>query len=154
MRHLAPRARWDGTDIDVKAIEWCARHLTFAAFTLSRELPPVDYPADTFDLIYAVSVFTHLDEDHQFRWLEELCRVARPGATVVLTLHSARHGEGFQFEHSYERGLFPPWYQNAYHSESYVRERFGRYFAVLSYLPKGLHAQQDVVVLEKRRATS
>jgi hypothetical protein len=46
--------------------------------------------------------------------------------------------------------LFQSWYQNAFHSEQYVRENFGKYFEVMGYLPKGMNEHQDVVLLKKR----
>jgi len=153
MKSLAPDAQFDGTDIDVKAIDWCKRNLEFASFSLSRETPPIDYAADTFDLIYAISVFTHLDEHYQFLWLEELRRIAQPGGMIVLTVHGAKNDQGFLFERSYEEGLFPAWYQNTYHSEQYVREHFGKYFDVLGHFAKSLNGFQDVVVLQKREAS-
>jgi SAM-dependent methyltransferase len=149
MKNLAPDAQFDGTDIDGKAIDWCKQNLKFGSFSLGKETPPIDYAADTFDLIYVISVFTHLDEDYQFRWLEELRRIAKPGATVVLTVNGAKNDQGFFFERSYEEGLFPAWYQNTFHSKEYVFENFGKYFRVLGHFPKSLNAMQDVVVLEK-----
>jgi len=150
MKSLSPDAQFDGTDIDVKAIDWCKRNLKFANFDLSKETPPIDYAADSFDLIYAISVFTHLDENYQFLWLEELRRIAKPGGMIVLTVHGAKNDQGFLFERSYEEGLFPAWYQNTYHSEQYIRENFGKYFNILGHFPKSLNAFQDVVVLQKR----
>lgn len=149
IRDLAPQAKIEGTDIDANAIRWCREHLKFASFSLSKETPPIGYEADSFDLIYVISVFTHLDEDYQFRWLEELRRIARPGAIIVLTVNGAKNGQGFFFERSYEEGLFPAWYQNTYHSRDYVFENFGKYFKVLEHLPQSMNAHQDVVVLEK-----
>lgn len=149
MKTLASDAQFAGADIDVKALDWCSANLKFASFSLSNEVPPLSFATDTFDLIYAISVFTHLDEGHQFRWLEELRRIAKPGAIVVLTVHHSKNGAGFVFERSYEEGLFPAWYQNTYHSKEYVCENFGKYFRVLDYLPRSMNAHQDVVVLEK-----
>lgn len=151
MRSLAPAAQIDGIDIDAQAIEWCRQNLKFASFKVGKETPPMDYAADTFDFIYVISVFTHLDEDYQFRWLEELRRIAKPGAVLVLTVNGlAGNGDkGFVFERSYEEGLFPAWYQNTYHSKDYVLSNFGKYFEVLGYFPRSMNAHQDVVVLEK-----
>ena len=149
MKSLAPQAQFAGTDIDPKAIEWCRQHLDFATFSLSKESPPIDYAADSFDFIYVISVFTHLDEDYQFRWLEELQRIAKPGGVLLLTLHGAKNGQRFLFERSYEKGLFPAWYQNTYHSKEYVFENFGKYFQVLDYFPRSMNDAQDVVVLRK-----
>lgn len=150
MKKLAPDAQFEGTDIDANAIDWCRQHLKFAKFTLSKESPPIDYAADSFDFIYVISVFTHLDEDYQFRWLEELRRIARRGATLLLTVNGPIDDRGFFFERSYEEGLFPAWYQNTYHSRAYVFENFGKYFEVLAHLPKSLNAHQDIVILQKR----
>jgi len=150
MKEFAPNSQFDGIDIDANAIAWCKRNLNFANFSLSKETPPIDYAPNTFDCIYVISVFTHLDEDYQFRWLEELQRIAKPGALVVLTVNGAKNGQGFFFERSYEEGLFPAWYQNTYHSRDYVFENFGKYFEVLKHLPRSMNAHQDVVVLKKR----
>jgi SAM-dependent methyltransferase len=150
LTELAPAAQIDGIDIDSRAIQWCKQHLQFACFKLSNETPPIDYAADTFDLIYAISVFTHLDEDYQFRWLKELRRVAKPGAILLLTVDSSLVGDkNFVFQRSYEEGLFPAWYQNAYHSREYVLTNFGKHFEVLDYFPQAMNAHQDVVVLQK-----
>jgi SAM-dependent methyltransferase len=150
MKDLAPQARFDGTDIDAEAIEWCKGNLNFANFSLSKESPPIEYAPDSFDFIYAISVFTHLDQDYQFRWLEELRRIAKPGAVLLLTVDSSLVGEeDFVFQRSYEEGLFPAWYQNAFHSKEYVFENFGKYFEVIGYFPRTLNDMQDIVVLQK-----
>ena len=155
MRRLAPNAQIEGTDIDVTAIDWCRKNLHYASFSISKETPPIDYAADTFDFIYVISVFTHLDENYQFLWLEELRRIAKPGAILLLTVNSTdtygKHGNnGFVFERTYEKGLFPVWYQNTYHSKEYVFANFGKYFEVLGYFPRRMNAHQDVVVLQKQ----
>lgn len=150
LKDLAPQAQFDGTDIDEGAIDWCKEHLRFAAFSVGDASPPTDYAPDSFDFIYAISVFTHLDEDYQFRWLEELRRIAKPGAVLLLTVDSSLVGEKeFVFQRSYEDGLFPAWYQNAFHSKGYVVENFGRYFEVMGYFSRGMNEHQDVVMLRK-----
>ena len=58
-----------------------------------RRPAPLAMPADHFDFIYAISVFTHLREDYQDAWLEELARVARPDGIVLLTVHGPSCGE-------------------------------------------------------------
>lgn len=78
-----------GTDVDAEAIAWCRRAIGFAQFAVNDPLPPLPFPSRTFDLIYAASVFTHLDEDFQFAWLEELQRVTKPKATLILTTHGS-----------------------------------------------------------------
>ena len=151
MKSLAPGAQFEGTDIDAKAIEWCQTNLPFATFSLSKEKPPIDYVANTFDFIYVISVFTHLDEEYQFIWLEELRRIAKPGAILLLTVHGIDDSRGFVFERTYEKGLFPAWYQVTHHSKEYIYSKFDKYFEVLDYFPRSMNAHQDVVMLRKRQ---
>jgi len=40
-----------------------------------------------FDLIFSVSIFTHLPEKMQIAWLEELRRASKPGALVLSSVH-------------------------------------------------------------------
>lgn len=155
--------RLHGTDIDAEAISWCRNNLGFARFGVNDPLPPLEYASEAFDLIYAISVFTHLDEDHQFRWLNELKRITSPEGIVLLTVHG-RHAwkdlpredvldiesRGFKFIASNTmKGIFPEWYQNAYHTEEYILDRYSKYFDVLDYIPRGMSDLQDVVILRK-----
>ena len=82
---------WHGTDYNPALIDWCQAHLKFAEFrvnTLSGELP---YAAETFDFIYAFSVFTHLSESLQFFWINELSRVVKPGGYIWFTTHGENY---------------------------------------------------------------
>jgi len=153
-----------GLDIDRDAVEWCRRNIPFAEVATNEPLPPLPHAAGTFDLVYAISVFTHINEEFQFRWLAELRRVLKPGGILLVTLHGGHcsqelgqevaaqvEKQGFLFaETDYWKGIFPDWYQNAYHTEEYVRREFGRYFEVLSYRPRGLANYQDMALLRKK----
>lgn len=166
VRDIAPQASLSGTDIDDEAIAWCRTHLPWAAVGTNGALPPLPQADASFDLVYALSVFTHLDEAPQRQWLEELRRVIAPGGTCIVTLHGPEtatslssadrqrltdHGFAFVRTHA-TRGLFPDWYQNAYHQPWYVQETFAEYFDVVTYVPRGLFGHQDIVVLTRRPA--
>jgi SAM-dependent methyltransferase len=155
-------ARWHGTDIDAEAVSWCRSNLGFAEFGVNDPLPPLGYASEMFDFVYAISVFTHLDEDYQYRWLDELKRITRSEGIVLLTVNGRyiwknlpkedvadiRKG-GFKFIASNTaKGIFPEWYQNAYHTKQYVLDRYSEYFDVLEYIPRGM-GNQDIVVLQK-----
>lgn len=51
-----------GTDIDEKSIGWCRRNYPDIEFHVNDLSPPLSFPNNSFDLVYAVSVFSHLDE--------------------------------------------------------------------------------------------
>lgn len=153
--------RFFGTDIDAVSIDWARKHLSFAEFAVNEALPPLPYPDSTFDLIYAVSVLTHLDEDYQFQWLQELNRVAAPSALLLLSIHArsswvdlsprdraALEKLGFLYLRTQSwKGIFPDWYQNAFHTRAYVEERFADMFEVVAFYPEGMSERQDLVLL-------
>jgi hypothetical protein len=47
-------------------------------------------------------------------------------------------------------GVFNECHYSAYQSEGFVRDRFSKYFEVLSYTSAGLNGHQDLVVMRKR----
>jgi SAM-dependent methyltransferase len=161
-----PGIRISGTDTDREAIAWCAKNVSKGNFEANEPLPPLVYSADSFDFVFSISVLTHLDEDFQFRWLEELRRITAPGGYVLLTLHGKKaqslaglseeqrsnlekHGHLFCTSPNKLDESLPDWYQNTFHSEAYVRDKFSNYFNILEYIPAGMNDHQDVVLLQK-----
>lgn len=163
IHQLAPEARLHGTDIDADAVAWTARNQTFAAVSRNEERAPLAYPAESFDLIYAVSVFTHMTEEVQGFWLRELHRVLRPGGIALITLHGYQHWQHFSPQDRQQiqekgmivvptamwYGLFPEWYQNSYHDQHYIMKKFGSIFEVIDYQPVALDNNHDIVILSK-----
>jgi SAM-dependent methyltransferase len=164
LTNYSTKPTYYGTDIDVQAITWSSNNLNFAKFNTNEAVPPMIYNSETFDLIYAISVFTHLDEERQFLWLNELRRILKPNGILILTLS----GQGvwkrlpYDVKSELERsgflylktgadmgGIFPDWYQNAYHTENYVMNKYANSFNVLHYIPCGMSNNQDAVILQK-----
>ena len=153
-----PDTRFHGTDVDAEAIEWCRRNLGSAEFRVNSPLPPLSYDDEQFDLIYALSVFTHLSDAHQRSWLPELRRILRRGGTLLLTVHGEEvwkhlsaeqqkrvRSEGFLFERSKKlRGIVPDWY----HTEHYAIATVGLYFRVLNYARCAM-GYQDVLIAQR-----
>ncbi len=90
-----PSSSFHGCDIDVDAVRWLARNHPNLDVEVNRFEPPLPYADETFDLLYSVSVLTHLDEDSQFRWLREIRRVLKPGGLALVTVHGERAFQGF-----------------------------------------------------------
>jgi len=167
LRWLLPQfgaAHVYGTDIDQQAVAWCSANLFGSAFGVNAGLPPTGYASQSFDLIYAISVFSHLDEVFQFYWLNELRRITKPGGIVLLSIHGSYYmrnlpsdmvadieASGMKFVVSGGwKDIFPDWYQIAFHTQAYVEQEYGRYFEVLDYVPGGVNGVQDLVVLRRR----
>src|SRR5262249_7002461 len=76
-----------GTDANAKAIDWDRKNLPGIDFRVNRLEPPLAFQDSSFDLVYALSVFTHIPLPWQRPWLDELRRVLRPGAYLLATVH-------------------------------------------------------------------
>jgi len=90
LRHFEPYAKennvW-GCDINSKIIAWCIEHLSppFNYFVNTTQ-PHLPFKDGHFDLIYAYSIFTHID-DLFFTWILELKRNIKRGGHLYLTIH-------------------------------------------------------------------
>jgi SAM-dependent methyltransferase len=76
-----------GSDYNPYLIDWCRRNLPFASFGVNGLRPGLDHPDSSFDFIYTLSIFTHLDETLQEPWIVELGRLLKPGGILLLTVH-------------------------------------------------------------------
>jgi SAM-dependent methyltransferase len=153
-----------GSDRDGPAVDWCRRNLPFAELARNDLAPPLPYPDATFDLVYALSVFTHLTAALQTAWRDELHRVLRPGGRALLTTHGRSYESRLEpvERDRFERGeLVVRWGDlpgsnlcSAYHPERYLRETLASGFDVETIEPEGARGNptQDLVVL--RRALS
>jgi SAM-dependent methyltransferase len=157
------------TDIDPDLVSWGRDNLPDIQWSVNKHLPPLPFDDDAFDLIYGISVFTHLDEDFQRAWLRELQRVARPGATLILTIHgqyaakrlrkldSSYHNElqerGFMFVTGTTGNLkldgLPDFYQTTYHTKEYIYDEWSEYFDIVNYVERAINNHQDAVLLRK-----
>jgi SAM-dependent methyltransferase len=163
IRHWRTRtpARLHGTDYNPYLVEWCRAHLGFAEFEQSMLEPPLAYPDEAFDLVYALSVFTHLHESLQMSWMTELTRILKPGGLLVLTVHGTNYlpwldaEESSRFESGQlvvrEWGMSGSDFCAAFHPERYLRDTLARNLEILEYsLAPKRDASQDAVLLLKR----
>ena len=152
-----------GADIDCQAIEYCNNYLSNMKFITNNFVPPINFKDNTFDLIYSISVFTHIDEYHQYNWLEELNRIATPDAVLLLSIHGetcwsklpakykdeiTKKGIVFVTDNIWD-GIFPSGYQSTFHTKEYIFDNYSKYFKLLKYIPQGISNFQDLVILQK-----
>ena len=94
----AHEAEFWGVDVDRVTIEQLQRELCppFHARVCGVD-PPLEFEDASFDLIWAISVFTHLS-DNSLAWLLELHRVLKPGGLLIATYMGRWHAELFDDE--------------------------------------------------------
>ena len=171
LKKLIPTCHLYGSDIDKEAIAWAQKHLAgLGEFTTNERYPPTQYPTNTFDVIYSISLFTHLDESSQNLWLAELARILKPGGTLLTTIHGDfarasctpvelkklnRNGMAFRVD---RKGRFkldglPDFYQTTFHTRAYVARVWSKFFDVVEHIDGGLGQHQDLVILKRRHAS-
>lgn len=87
--HLTyPHIELHGCDINKQLISWAETNLPAEIKCIKSNLmPPLAHQDNQFDIIYLISVFTHLSLDAQTAWIEELSRIIKVGGHILLTLH-------------------------------------------------------------------
>ena len=174
-RHFVGHARehevW-GVDINAASIAWCEGHLSpplrFAPCSTYPHLPFAD---DSFGLVIAGSVFTHISE-LSTTWLLELRRITRPGGHLYLTVQDQACIEALD-----DDDLMPPGHWMAamadrhrslldrlgrdvsyvsidrsnkdamvFHDRAYLLETWGRVLEVVDVVDRAYNVQTAVVL--------
>jgi SAM-dependent methyltransferase len=89
LRHfagMAPGVDAVGIDLCRQYVAWARQHLQ-APVLQGTALPSLPFADGSVDVIFAGSVFTHIN-DFEEAWLAELRRVMAPSGFAVLTIHS------------------------------------------------------------------
>lgn len=101
--YLGNTGRYEGFDIDESGIKWCrdnisSSHPNFSFrsvdvynkfYRSNGKIKPAEfqfpYANNSFDFVFATSVFTHMFPTDVARYLSELSRVMKPGGRCLLT---------------------------------------------------------------------
>jgi SAM-dependent methyltransferase len=86
----APIAEIHAADVNPDLVAWCDASLDGITTIATKVAPPLPYAEGTFDLVYSLSVLTHLPAEALGPWLAELRRIMRPGGVLVATTHGTR----------------------------------------------------------------
>jgi len=174
------RGHYTGIDVDTGNIAWVAKALNYVDAIATKPRQALPFVNNRFDCIISISVFTHMSERDQFFYLAELARVARPGATLLLTVHGERVLQRAETEtrifemlavprHSivHTRNLLASAgfsfvlqpgglnsekyeYGTTFISADYIEREWSRYFDIERICPAAIHDFQDIVVLRAR----
>jgi SAM-dependent methyltransferase len=161
VRHLANHAgSVVAVDYNPYLLAWAEANLRFARFAVCGPRPPLPEPDDAFDVVYAVDVFTHLDDSAQVPWFDELARVLRPGGSMVITLHGASRTENLSMalRQTFAEGrlaVLRPALSGtngcaAYHPRAYVERVFGQRLPLVEHAEQAAQElRHDVAVFRK-----
>jgi len=155
-----PRS-YSGVDVDARQIAWAARNLA-GGFTVMRPGPPLEFPDASFDVVLAISIFTHFTEEEQFAWLAEIRRLLRPGGRLVATTLSPEFAPACpgltsaELASLSERGVLAVDHgastfneKSTFHARAYLEREWSRFLRLLSHETRSFVSYQDLAVWEK-----
>jgi SAM-dependent methyltransferase len=158
-------ARVHGTDYNPHLVRWCEEHLTFGTFATNSLEPALPFADRSFDLVYAISIFTHLDEPLQRPWISELGRIVRPGGLVLITVSGERRLRSIpaweRLREPFEAGELVVTKPDrvgtnacaVFHPFSYLRDTLATGFEMIDYVSGGaIDVNQDAVLLRTPEA--
>lgn len=165
LRHFldeAAESQFEGCDIHGPSVEWVEQHLNppVRAF-VNEESPPLPRPDASYDLIWAMSVFTHLAAG-SLDWLLELHRVLDEDGLLIATILGKAMWEARESTLWDEDrigmavvGHGEPWDAGGpvtYISRWWLEEHWGRLFDVVDVRDGEAPGEHTVVLLRKRPA--
>lgn len=90
-RHLAPLLpdRLTCADVLPGSVEFCIEQFGVKGFRSSFEPAEIEF-AERFDLVFVLSLFTHLPVSSWGAWLNALAATVAPGGLLVMSFHNER----------------------------------------------------------------
>ena len=172
-----PEVEWHGADPNEQAIGWAQEHLPQVRFHVAAQDPPLAFADGHFDLVLAVSIWSHYGERAALAWLEEMHRLIRPGGHLWLTTHGfqsvwhhvgvgrrstrqlheireALYRSGFWFAPEFaERddwGITHPQWGHTWISPEWMARQVTPAWSIEDFVPGGNLEDQDVYLLRRR----
>ncbi len=161
---LLPRAGVYACDTNEQMIDWDKANYKGIHFSAIPHDPPTPYSNAQFDLVFGVSVFTHLDVSVQATWLAELHRILAKEAVLLITTHGSHYENKLlkkQKRALRKNGIFTVRYPHkghrmlsTYHHADKFSELLGWYFIILEHHDgknePGKIGGQDVWILRRK----
>jgi SAM-dependent methyltransferase len=149
LRHIPSRLAENvgiyGFDYNPTTIAWAKQHFPAITFRLNNLEPPLPADAEAFDVVYCLSVFTHLSQEVFLAYVDDIYRILAPGGIFIFTTHGPNNAGGLlrdERQHLNEgqyicRGNVKEGSRTfiSYQSPDYIRAALHRY-RVLDYLPR------------------
>ncbi len=152
-----------GCDVNSTLINYLKK-IGYANLYKNNFIPPLKYESNFFQFIQSFSVFSHLAENDECIWLEELFRIGSPGCIYFITIHgewviqnilskdeqSIAKTDGFLFKNVHTRSSwnkkmnFPDGYECSFHTTDYIYKNWSKYFDIIDIIPgDGSQLYQD-----------
>lgn len=166
-----------GCDPIESAITWAQANIRNAQISLMNEDPPLGYSNNQFELVYAISIWSHFSLERAEAWLKELHRIIKPNGLAILTTHGlgslnyfdeskamnkqdtldcqeALQKQGHCFFDVYQQqkdwGLQNPgWGLSFFHPLFFIQLALKEGFCLKGFWPRRAEGNQDVFALQR-----
>ncbi len=105
IRNVMPRCSTTSCDIHPQAVQFIREKLATEA-VLSASKPEDIFLDKTFDVVFALSFFSHMPKDTFSRWLEQLASFVKPEGYLIFTTHGLRSLRSFRMNFKFDEEGF------------------------------------------------
>ncbi|MBL8516655.1 MAG: class I SAM-dependent methyltransferase [Betaproteobacteria bacterium] len=158
------------SDVDETAREYIAKNFPDVHAGSNNFAPPLGFKDSFFDVVYAVSVWTHLAPELQIPWLREVKRVLKPGGIALITtigpygyqrgthLQAVSFGLNELVSTGFQYSEYPPHFKSpgtgnkygaTYQTPEYLRREWSKVMQVEDIQVGVIDNLNDLVVLRK-----
>jgi SAM-dependent methyltransferase len=161
-----------GTDIDpVNMKQLHANGFPASHFKLTEPGAEIPFDSASFDACFGISVFTHLTESLQFKYLSEIRRILKPGGIGIFSVHGFVHyfsqindgnkffdwidkgiivtGDNLDLSENFAKSNDEKLYVDTLHTPDYILKNWSRFFTSLSIIEAPTIYGQDFVVCRR-----
>ncbi|MDH3244388.1 MAG: class I SAM-dependent methyltransferase [Saprospiraceae bacterium] len=159
---LGSENQYYGTDANLESVRWCNETFPEIQFVQNEMEGELNFPQDHFNLIYGISVLTHLSDDLHEKWIQELQRVLKPDGVLLVTTQglnfrgklSIAEKKLFDRGHLVIRGRTTLGHRtfSAFHPVPFMKALFSSYQILEHQVPtlvEGKALPQDIWILKK-----
>jgi SAM-dependent methyltransferase len=116
-----------GVDMWSDQIHWAGQTNPWSQFMVVDKSPPTELAADSFDVVVAFSVFSHISESVHEQWLSEFRRILKPGGLAIVTTWGRERANDFDAVMKQQEQSWDQWYNQSMHrffpgKEAWLRE--------------------------------
>ena len=83
--HFRTNSTIYGSDIDHTIISYLKAFIESNRLVVNKFEPPTSFPDKFFDIIYSISIWTHIDSVRSVMWLGEMSRILKSGGYCFIT---------------------------------------------------------------------
>jgi SAM-dependent methyltransferase len=151
-----------GSDYNFDYIAWNKENIEQVTFQKNEVNPPLNYENNFFDVVYSLSIITHLSEEMHYAWIKELYRILKPNGILLITT------QGEIFKHKLSALELEKYNQNelviredkieghrnysAFQPKVFM-EKLLQDFEILEFIPgnskESIHGEQDTWLVRK-----